>query len=56
MNIKSAIKRLEKQKILLGVRRDALRELASELEDLKETCETAYDDLDRVIDKLSELV
>ncbi len=54
--IATAIRALEKEKQALAKRRDALRALSSELDDLKESCESAFEDLECCIDKLSELV
>lgn len=54
--VNRTIKKLEKEKELLGKRRDSLRALLSEIEDLAEHCDTAIEDLERAVDSLSELV
>ena len=56
ITVKNCIKRLEKEKDLLGKRRDSIREYLDELQDLDDTCLAAIEDIDRAVDKLSELV
>ena len=56
ITVKNCIKRLEKEKALLGKRRDSIREYLDELQDLDDTCLAAIEDIDRAVDKLSELV
>mgnify|MGYP001614067656 CR=1 FL=1 len=56
MNIKQIVKGLEKRRTAVGVERDKLRDLQSEVTDLEETCERAYDALGEAINALSELV
>lgn len=55
MNFKSIIKKLEKHRDQIGKDRDALSEYLDELTGLKESCDSAYDDIQRAIDSLSEL-
>ncbi len=55
MNVKGLIKTLEKRRTAIGVERDKLRDLISDVEDLAETCDRAYDDLQNAIQALSEL-
>ena len=45
---------LEKRRTAIGVERDKLRELIGEWEDLANSCDTAYDCIDRAIQALSE--
>jgi predicted nucleic acid-binding Zn-ribbon protein len=56
ITIKNCIKRLEKEKNLLAKRRDSIRKYLDELQDLDDTCLAAIEDIDRAVDKLSELV
>ena len=56
MTLKNAIKQIEKRMVAVGVERDKLDDLIGELEHLKENCSSAYDDLQRARDSLSELV
>lgn len=51
---KSILKQIEKVKAKLGVDRDELRELLSELEDIKDSANDAYDHLDMAVDSLSQ--
>jgi predicted nucleic acid-binding Zn-ribbon protein len=55
MKVQTIKKALEKHRDRIGKERDALRDLESEITDLKETCERAYDDINCAIDALSEL-
>lgn len=48
------IRRLEKERKMLGKRRDALRDIVDEYEGLLGSCDRAEQDLQRVIDTLSE--
>ena len=49
------IKKLEAHKIVIGKERDALDEVISDAEELKECCMTAYENIQCAIDALSEL-
>lgn len=55
MNFKAIIKQLEKHRDKIGKDRDTLAEYLDELVGLKESCDSAYDDIQRAIDSLSEL-
>lgn len=48
-------KTLEKRMKEVGSVRDQIREDISEMEDLRDCCERAYEDIQRAIDALSEL-
>lgn len=54
MNIKTMIKQLEKLRERVAKDRDALREFEADVENLRETCERAYEDLSCAIEALSE--
>lgn len=56
ITIKNCIKRLEKEKELLGKRRDSIRTFLDELQELDDNCSSAIDDIDSAVEKLSELV
>lgn len=56
VTINNAIKQIEKRMVAVGKERDKLDDLVGELEHLKENCASAYDDLQRARDSLSELV
>ena len=49
------IKVLEAKRVKVGRVRDDLASVVSEMEQLRENCETAYYDLQSAIDALSEL-
>lgn len=49
------IKILEVRRDAVGRERDKLAAVMDELSDLKECCDTAWDDLQRACDSLSEL-
>jgi len=49
-------KRLQKEIKLLGQRRDSLRDVIYDFEDLASKCEEAISDLNRAVDNLSESV
>ncbi len=53
-SIKQIIKQLERRRDAIGKERDKLRELLSEWADLADTCDSAYEDIDRAIDALSQ--
>lgn len=55
MNVKSIMVQLAKRQLAIGRERDRLRDLESECEELRATCERAYDDLGNAISALSEL-
>ena len=55
MNVKKIKDQLEERRVAVGVERDKLRALISEVEDLAETCERAHDALQEAIYALSEL-
>lgn len=46
---------LEKQRDIIGKARDRMRELLDEYDDIWRSAAQAADDLDRVIDRVSEL-
>ena len=50
------IKEIEKRQTAVGRERDKLDDLISELEQLRDNCQTAWDDLQHARDALSELV
>jgi predicted nucleic acid-binding Zn-ribbon protein len=54
--IKLAIQKIENEKILLAKRRDSMRDLLDELEELVGNCDRAIEDMDHAVDALSELV
>jgi predicted nucleic acid-binding Zn-ribbon protein len=54
--IKSLANRIEKAKMNIAKQRDILRDLLSEVDEIREHCDEAYDDLDRAIDGLSRLL
>lgn len=54
--IKSLAYRIEKAKMNIAKQRDILRELLWEVEEIREHCDEAYDDLDRAVDGLSRLL
>lgn len=56
MTIKRAIKLMDARMAGVAKERDKLDELISEMEGLRENCRTAYDDMQRARDSLSELV
>lgn len=56
MKIKDILASLEKEKIKLAERRDRLRELVADVEELEDTANGALDDVEVAIDKLSNLV
>ncbi len=51
-----AIKEIDLRKAAVAAERDKLDDLIGELEHLRANCDTAYDDLQRARDALSELV
>lgn len=53
---KAMLKRIEKLKRDITKRRDALRDLVDEMEQLCENCDTATDHLTSAADALSELL
>ena len=53
---KAVLKRIEKLKKDIAKRRDDLRDLVSEMEQLSENCDTAVDHLTSAADALSELL
>ncbi len=55
MDVKKILKQLTVRQTAIGKERDKLRDLESECEQLRETCERAYDDLGNAISALSEL-
>lgn len=55
MTRKQIIKFLNTRKKNIGIERDKLREVISELEALEEDCETAMQDLESCVDTLSRL-
>lgn len=54
--IKSLANRIEKAKMNIAKQRDILRDLLIEVDEIREHCDEAYDDLDRAIDGLSRLL
>lgn len=56
MNIKQAIKEIEKRQEAVGKERDRLDDLIRDLTSLKEDCDEAYDSLQTARDALSRLV
>lgn len=54
--IKTIIKKIEKHQQAVAKQRDSLDDFISEIEGLKFSCESAWDDLQRARDALSELV
>jgi len=50
------IRQIEKRRVAVGKERDKLDELIGELTQLRDNCQTAYDDLWHARDALSELV
>ena len=54
--IEGWIKELEVRKAAVAAERDKLRDFIGEAEELAENCDTAADDIQSAIDKLSELV
>jgi hypothetical protein len=48
-------RQLLKRQKEVGALRDKIRDDLSEMEDLQDTCQTAYEDIQRAIDSLSEL-
>ena len=52
----SLIRKLEKERDTIGKSRDKLREIIGEYENLAETAEQAYDDIENVIQTLSQYV
>lgn len=56
MKIEKTISELKKRQIAVAQERDNLRELEEDVVALKESCEEAWDSLQRAIDSLSELV
>ena len=54
MKLATMIKQLEKHRDKIGKDRDALRDFEAEVENLRETCERAYEDLQCAIEALSE--
>jgi chromosome segregation ATPase len=55
MRISTIIKQIEKRRDAVGKERDKLDDLISELEELRNCCERAWDDLQTARDALSEL-
>ena len=55
MTFAAMIKKIEKQRVAVGVRRDKLDEMISELYGLRDSCDRAWDDLQHARDALSEL-
>lgn len=55
MKTKQWIKHLEKHQKAIGIERDKLRETIGEMEDLADSCQDAYDNIQYAIDRLSEL-
>lgn len=53
---KNFIKKLERSKETMGKERDRLREMMNDILDVEEHYQTAYEDLERLIDSLSEIV
>lgn len=56
MNYKQMISKIERQKNAIGKERDKLDDLISELANLKDDCDQAYDLLEEARDALSRLV
>jgi hypothetical protein len=56
MTAKAIVKKLQKRLTAIGKERDRLRDLEDEVLTLKESCEEGYDNLERAIDALSQLV
>lgn len=54
--IKALANKIDKCKIAIAKQRDSLRELLYEVDEIREHCDEAYDDLDRAIDGLSRLL
>jgi hypothetical protein len=53
--VKKWTNELEKRRDAIGLERDKLRDMLSDVMDLEEACEEAYNSLNDAIDKLSEL-
>ena len=56
MKTKKWIKELNKRMAGVAIERDKLDELISEMKDLRENCDEAWDHLERARDALSEMV
>lgn len=56
MNLKQAMQVIEKRQKAVAAERDKLDDAIGELTDLRESCEEAWDDLQRARDALSRLV
>lgn len=56
MNIKAIEKRIAKMQEDIGDERDKLDDFIAEIEELKETCEQAWDALQEARDALSQFV
>jgi uncharacterized protein YoxC len=54
--IKSLISRANKLKAEIATKRDALRDLVSDIEDIEAGCDEAVECLERAADKMSELL
>ena len=54
MRTATMIKAIERCRDAIGKERDKLDDLSGELEELRETCQSAWDDLQRARDALSE--
>ena len=55
MEVADILKELEKRREAVGRERDALDDLSSEVDGLRETCQAAFDDISLAIEHLSEL-
>lgn len=53
--VKEWINKLEEHKTAIGKKRDELRELLSEIEEVSDNCGLAIDDIDGAIESLSYL-
>jgi chromosome segregation ATPase len=56
IDIENFNKKITEAQARIGIERDKIDELISEMEMLKENCEEAFDNLQRTRDALSELV
>lgn len=54
--IKSIVNRIQKAQLKIAEQRDILRNLIDEVDEIREHCDEAYDDLDRAVDGLSRLL
>jgi len=55
MNMKSILKKLERERDKISTNRDSLRDLQDEVNALFESCEEGLTSLDNAIDQLSQL-